>query len=142
VNTPLAVIREALLQPIPCPKCSSTKACRCLVGRAARIDAQAEMVQVALAEHGLLVDQGQPAAPTGTEMEEVAKFLAEQSRFARYAGEGWRMLLDSDVDVNVAFTKAKAATEGSEKAVTEALGRARDLLVAWIAARRAAKEQG
>jgi hypothetical protein len=112
------------------------------VGRAARIDAQAEMVQVALAEHGLLVDQDQPAGPTGTEMEEVAKFLAEQSRFARYAGEGWRMLLDSDVDVNVAFTKAKAATEGSEKAVTEALGRARDLLVAWIAARRAAKEQG
>lgn len=142
MNTPLAVIREALLQPVPCPNCSSVKACRCLVGRPERVDARSQMILDLLIARGVIVVQDQPSEPTVVEMEEVARFLAEQSRFARYAGEGWRMLLTSEADVSVAFAKAKAATEGSEKAVSDALGRSRDLLVAWIEARRAAEERG
>lgn len=142
MKTPLAAIREALLQPVPCPNCGSERTCRCLVDPAARIDAQSHIIWVALVENGSIVDQEQAAGPTEADMEQVAQYLAQQSRFARYAGEGWRMLLTSDVDVSVAFAKAKAATDGSEKAVTDALARSRDLLVAWIEKRRAAGGEG
>lgn len=109
---------------------------------AARLDAQAHLVWVALVEHGLIVDQEKPAAPTEAGMEEVAQYLAKASRFARWSGDGWRQLLTSDVDVDLAFTKAKAANEGAGRETTEALARARTLLVAWIEERRAAEGEG
>jgi hypothetical protein len=139
VTTPLSVIREALLKPVPCPKCQLTIACwHDTAG--SRVDAQADIVLDALDRAGMLAGEA-PAAPSGAAIEEVAQFLARESHFARYTyQDGWRMLLTSEADISVAFAKAKAACDGSDREVQESLGRARDLLVAHVE-RRAAGEQ-
>lgn len=141
MNTPITVIREALLRPVPCPHCASTKTCRCLVAREDRLDAQAALVWDALVSSGVLTAQQPATEPTQDEVEEVAKYLARESRFVRYSDDGWRMLLDSETDVRVAHAKASAATQGGSKEQSEALGRARDLLVDQIEQRRAAEGQ-
>lgn len=141
MKTPLAVIREALLQPSPCPTCGSERRCRCMPDLAARIDARANLVHVALVEHGLLATPEQAAGPTQEEIEEVAKFLARESRFIRYSDDDWQMLMTSAADVETAYAKAKKANEGGEKDVLEALGRGRRLLLGHIEARRAAEKE-
>lgn len=140
MKTPQAVIREALLKPVPCPNCSRETQCRCLVDRAYKLDEQAGIIAAALAEHGMLHDPQAPAADYETQVEEVAQFLARESRFVRYGEDGWRMLLDSDADVETAFAKARKATEGGDQETRDAIGRARTLLLGYIEERRAAKD--
>lgn len=141
MKTPQDVIREALLQPVPCPNCSHTKPCRCLVDRPARVEAQVDVVHTALVDAGLLTTPEQAAGPTLAEIEEVAKFLAGESRFIRYSDGDWLMLTISEPDVETAYAKAKKANEGGEKEVLDALGRARRLLLGHIEARRAAERE-
>lgn len=146
MKTPIDVIREALLQPIPCPNCSSMKTCRCMPQRAKRLEIRAGVIHGALVAAGLLATPQQ--APAEAEMEDVARFLARESRFVRYydpddpSDEGWRQLLASPADVDLAAAKAKARTEGGDKETTEALGRAVRLLLDHIESRRAAEGEG
>lgn len=141
---PEAVIREALLQPVPCPNCESTARCRCLVDRALRLDAQVRIIAAALTQAGLLPDQQQAGAATEADIEDVARFLARESRFVRYYDQddpdddGWRALLASPHDVETAYDKAKKANEGGAKEILEGLSRARSLLLDQIRQRRAA----
>jgi hypothetical protein len=145
VPNPETVIREALLQPVPCPNCEKTVACRCLVGRALRVEAQARVVADALVQAGMLPDPQQPDAPTDADLEQVARFLAQESRFVRYydqndpADDGWKALLTSEYDVETAYDKAKKANEGGAKEILEGLSRARSVLLDQIRQRRAAK---
>lgn len=145
MKTTVEVIREALLKPVPCPTCSSTKPCRCLVNRTVRIDVQAAMIAADLTNEGLLPAPA-PGGPTLADLEEVAQFLAMESRFVRYYDEddpndeGWRVLLTSPTDIDVAVAKAKARNEG-DKAVTEAIVRGRRLLLDHCAQRRAAQRE-
>lgn len=142
------VIREALLQPIPCPNCSGTKPCRCLVRDRAdqRLNARAANVEAALIEAGLLASPQPASEPTGAQMEEVARFLAKESRFVRYYDEndpddaGWKVLLTSSHDVETAYAKAKARNEGASKPVTDGLWQAQRVLLDWTEQRRAAED--
>jgi hypothetical protein len=139
LDTPITVIREALLRPVPCPQCASTKPCRCLVDADVRLEAKANIVWDALVSSGVLTAQQPATELTQAEIEEVAKYLAHESRFVRYSDDGWRMLLTSETDVRVAHAKAAAVTQGGSKEQSDALGRARDLLVGHIEQRRAAE---
>lgn len=144
MTSPKDVIREALLRPVPCPTCSSTKTCRCMPQRAARLETRVQFVHDALKDAGLLPDQHQAVVPTVAEMEEVARFLAKESRFVRYydpddlEDAGWRALMASEHDVETAYAKAKARNEGAARETTEALAQAQRLLLDHIESRRAA----
>lgn len=66
--------------------------------------------------------------------ETAARYLAEQADlagFPRYSGDGWRRLLQSRIDVNVAHKKAAVLTAGDEEAARD-LGYARRLLNTFI----------
>lgn len=124
------VILAALSTVLPCPKCGRTEKCRCLVKDARpQIDRRADLVVAALIEHGHLPS---PDAPVGErEVEDVAKWLAAESRHPRYTAveDGWRRLMTSDADVEVAAANAQryATTDGDMGSVKSAKG----VLLRW-----------
>jgi hypothetical protein len=144
VTSPKDVIREALLQPVPCPTCTDTKPCWCALNRAARLEWQVDAIANALMAADLLVSSQPASAPTESDMAEVARFLAQESRFVRYydaadpEDAGWKALLTSRADVELAYSKAKARNEGAARETTEALAQAQRLLLDHIESRRAA----
>lgn len=121
--TPTEVVTAALATRPPCPACGKTVPCRCYVPDPGRVEAQAALVVAALIEHGHLPDPTHPAETTLGEVEDVARWLANRSRFARYTTPGgWNRIMASEVDVNVAATKAhrEAPSDGERQAVLEA----------------------
>lgn len=88
----------------------------------------------ALAAAGLLVS-GEPDERTAVKL---AQWLAAKSNFARYRDEGWRLLLESDIDVALAYQKATTFGPGPDprEPVRAGLAEARDLLLRYVAARQ------
>lgn len=131
--SPREVIVAALAVALPCPSCGKAEVCRCIKPAGySHVEERAKLVEAALLERGLL------AGPTGEltrdDVEQMARWLADQSEHPRYWGEGWRRLLESEVDVDVAYTAA--STRASQSALEE-LGRVRGFLRGYLAPRRA-----
>lgn len=89
------------------------------------IEWRADLIVAALTEHGHLPDLSGP--PTYTEIQDTAHWLAEQSRHPRYGGgTGWAKVLESETDVEVAYTAAVRFATSRE---VEALAAARKVLL-------------
>ena len=72
---------------------------------AASPDDRAHLIVAALIEHGHLPRPEHTTTPE--DIEEFAQWLAEQSQFPRYTTpDGWRRIVASTADVNVATAKA------------------------------------
>lgn len=140
--TPTSVVKAALMQPVPCPECGGTKPCRCLTATGARLDWQADLIVQALAAAGLLTAT-QDTTPDDSDIEDTARWLAEQSRHPRYVAvtDGWRQLLDSEANIGHAYRAAMQTHPGSSD-VEKALARARDDLLHHTTLRRAAGTEG
>lgn len=145
---PVDVVRQALLEPVPCPSCGSDKPCRCYVepGTApSRTDVMAERILQRLTTAGLLHISPPPREATQEDYEATARWLAAQSRHPRYTHdpEGWRMLLTGEHNVDHAHAAAVRAAEPAPQTVLGDLDAARRLLIAYHdAARRATQSEG
>ena len=127
--SPRAVIAAALARPIPCTECGSINPCRCLQSRP-KTEAYAELVEAALVAYGYLPE------PDASEFdpEAGARWLADHSGFPRYSAEGgWCRLLESEIDVEVAATKALARLGGEDVATARTIKAA---LLSWHSARQ------
>lgn len=92
------------------------------------IEDRADLIVAALREHGHLPTEQHVASLA--DVEDVARWLAAESRFARYiTADGWRRIMQSDADVNVAATYANthAFTDDERQAV----GEAKSVLLRW-----------
>jgi hypothetical protein len=137
-----SVILAALMQPVPCPRCASTVPCRCIVEPGERLEWQAALIEQALASQDLLIEDPADSEP---DIEAIAKWLAEQSRHARYGGpDGYLRLLDPDSENNVHHAHAQAlrAAPRIDRDSEAALSRAREALLHELAVRRAARVGG
>lgn len=99
-----------------------------------RVAERAALIEAALIEHGHLPKPY--TAPTDEEVEDTARWLATESQFPRYTVEagpdtppGWRRLMASTTDVNVAA--AKALTLAVTDAYRDDVIRAKHTLLAW-----------
>lgn len=121
------VIVAALAQRPPCPVCAAVTTCRCATPEGySRTDAQAELIERALITYGHLPE---PHVEDPFDPEEVAHWLAERSGFARYIVEdGWKRLMESDRDVELAAFKAQQRVPSGEVDMVKA-GKA--ALLAW-----------
>lgn len=110
-HPPEAVVKAALMHPVPCATCGSGFACDCTVSGSAeyRLNWQADLIVQALHQEGHLTT-GQPDEPQS--IEDLARWLAEESMHARYFDQTgadpdrWRVLLESVGDVTVAHAAA------------------------------------
>lgn len=143
-HPPQAVIKAALMHPVPCPNCGAILGvCGCDVPDSAgyRLDWQAQLITEALADHGHLSTAEQVEPET---VEDVAKWLAAESLHPRYYDatgadtERWRKLLESDSDVHVAHTAALKAHPQPDREYSQRLSEARHELLRYAtgAARR------
>lgn len=120
------VLVACLAQVLPCPACGKTEPCRCL--RPADYSATVEralLIESALVHYGFLPN------PEEAEFnaEEVAQWLAERSGFPRYTmQDGWRKLLESEPDVEVATINAIRRVPTSE---VEQVRAAKAALLSW-----------
>lgn len=57
-------------------------------------------------------DLPQPPELDATTAENYARFLGERSGHNRFTGEGWRTLLRSTVDIDLAYKSAKGGCDG------------------------------
>lgn len=108
------VILVALLTPLPTDSTDP--------GDRNAAESRAALIEAALIQHGHLTAPG-GGGPTLAEVEDVARWLADQSMFARYTMDGgWKRLLASNADVNVAAAKAlvHAATDDDKAAIVHA----------------------
>lgn len=84
-----------------------------------------DRLRSALAAHrAALTAAGMLRAPveiTVEAAETAARFLAEESRFPRYEGDGWRLILRSEVDADLAYGKAAGRTPRGDDAHTRDL---------------------
>ncbi len=129
---PFHVVREALLEPVPCPTCGRTRPCRCLPRQDVKVDTMATRIVEHLTGAGLLHEHApRPTEITEADAEQTARWLAEQSRHPRYGGEGWRMLLISDADVHVAHGAAIRANQPAVGGVVADLHAAKTVLLSW-----------
>jgi hypothetical protein len=130
--SPYDVIHAALLQPAPPGSTPAEQAAF-----------HARLAEAALAEHDLLA---RPPSHTDTgDVERAARFLAQESDSPRYDGlDVWQMLLDPDMPNNVHHAHATAvrAHPGGGRDYERDLAQARDLIVRYLAARRAAGTEG
>lgn len=135
MSAPRDVIVAALAVALPCPVCGREATCRCIkpAGYSAT-EERATLIEAALIEHGHLAPPERPA--TEQDIDDAARWLADKSRHPRYVDveEGWRKLLESSADVELAC--ACAARSASQSDV-ETIARVRGLLLAALAARRA-----
>lgn len=140
MSSPEDVVRSALMQPIPCPTCERVVRCRCMPDRVAKLNWRVTLIVEALRAQGMLPPETPVEQPS---IEDVARWLADQSRHPRYVGipDGWRKLLESDADVMVAH-RAAVDTHRGDTELERAFSRARDDLLREVAARRAAGHGG
>lgn len=147
-HPPAAVIKAALMVPIPCATCGSGFACDCVVSGSAeyRLNWQAELIAHSLAENGCLAA---PAPPEGETIEDNARWLAEESGHPRYFDRTgndpgrWRKVLESEADVTVAYTAALNAHPRPDRDYETRLSGVRhDLLRYATGAARRANEGG
>lgn len=128
------VVREALLQPIPCPNCQRTEPCRCYIegGAQQRHEARADLIVAALTEFGFLTKAS--ALPSEDDLREAAQYLAARSRNARYTqvADGWQRLLEAAADVNIAYHQASKHVGSAEQ---EPLAKAKTMLLDALARR-------
>lgn len=84
---------------------------------------RALLIEAALVEHGHLPEPHREA--TLADVEEVCRWLADQSRHPRYVlvHEGWRKILASDADLTLAGMRAlgNAANEADRDSVHHAV---------------------
>jgi hypothetical protein len=107
-----------------------------------RLEWQANLIGEALSSQGLLVEDQADAEP---DIEAIAKWLAEQTRHARYEGpNGYLRLLDPDSENNVHHAHAQAlkAHPRLDRETEAALSRAHQALLHELTVRRAAKVGG
>jgi hypothetical protein len=139
-DAPFDVVREALLEPVPCPSCGSTNPCRCIPDHAASTDVMARRILERLTDVGALhVETGPPPAPTEADIEQAAQWLAGKSRHPRYTqvADGWRQLMDSEHNVEHAHaTAVRAASPASQQQLAD-LAAVKALLIGWHETRRA-----
>lgn len=125
----LEAIVRGLSEVPPCPVCGRTVPCRCLPPQGySRVEAQGRLVEAALLAVGLLVEER--IEPRPFDPEEVAEFLADRSGFARYTQveEGWRRLMESEQDVEVAASYAMRRVSSGEVDMVKA---AKAALLEW-----------
>jgi hypothetical protein len=93
---------------------------------------RAELVEDALIAYGYLPE---PVEVSKFNAEETARWLAERTGFPRYAlvADGWRRLLESEADVELAAAKAIGRVSGGEVEVVKG---AKSALLAWHAANK------
>lgn len=135
--TPRDVIEAALAVNLPCPLCGATTPCRCLRPEGySPLNARAALIEAALTQQGMLADG--KAEPTQADIDEAAMMLAAKSRHPRYISstDGWRKILQSVSDVEVAYRQAAANVPATQQ---QPLNDLRTLLVAWHN-RRAAQD--
>jgi len=148
-HPPQAVIKAALMHPVPCKTCGNVMHNPADMDTPHdqgdvdyRLDWTAQLIVDALTEHGHLASStDQEPAP----IEDVAKWLAEQSGHARYLyGDTWKTLLDPATENNVHHAHAAALEVHKHpgRGYEADLAAARDALLAHIAARRAAGNRG
>lgn len=124
----LDIIRASLATPLPCPVCGRTDSCRCIRPEGHSIvDQQAALIEQALIQYRHLPD---PEDAGEFDPEEVAQWLAERSGFVRYTQveNGWKRLLEAEVDVELATLKALQRVPSSEVEMVKA---AKAGLLAW-----------
>lgn len=131
IPTPRAVIAACLAQAIPCTACGASQACDC-PERRPETEVRAELVEDALITYGYLPE---PVEVSKFNAEETARWLAERTGFPRYAlvADGWRRLLESEADVELAAAKAIGRVSGGEVEVVKG---AKSALLAWHAANK------
>ena len=123
------VILAALAQALPCPVCGRTDPCRCL--RPADYSPTAE--RATLIEQALIL-YGHLPQPEGEAVAfdaiETAQWLADRSGFPRYTQvhEGWRRIIESEADVELATIKALQRVPTDEVEMVKA---AKAALLAW-----------
>jgi hypothetical protein len=122
------VLVACLAQTLPCPVCGRTEACRC--ARPPEYSATSEratLIEQALIHYGYLPDP--KPLPVFDEVE-TAQWLAERSGFARYTQvkDGWRRLIESEIDVEIATTNALRRVPTDEVEIVKA---AKAALLAW-----------
>ena len=97
------VVRAVLATRLPHPSASP--------------DDRATLIVAALIEHGHLPRPDHTHTPTADDVEEFAQWLAERSQFPRYTTpDGWRRIIASPTDVNVATAKALVLAADDEEA--------------------------
>lgn len=130
-HSPREVVVAALAVPLPCPACGRAEACRCIRPEGwSATEARADLVVAALIEHGHLPDPD-PRAVTPEDLERAAQWLAKASRHPRYEETGWRKILQSEADVEMASAQAER-WGASDKAT---LAEVRALLLAHVGPR-------
>lgn len=141
-HSPRGVVLACLMQPVPCPRCQSTRPCRCMVDPGERLEWQAGLIVAALEENGHLDPTEEPELT----IEQVAVWLAAQSSHPRYVAveDGWKSLLDPATERNIHHAHAAALQTHPRptREYEQALADARDRLLAHVADRRAAGEEG
>ena len=91
------------------------------------VEQRADLIVAALIQHGFL--HVSSTEPTRDEVHDVARWLADASRHPRYvAVDGWRKLLESDADVEVA---AHAALRNASQREAEDIGHAKRTLLTY-----------
>lgn len=128
------VIVAALATALPCPSCGSQRPCRCLRPDGySETTERAKLVEAALVQHGHIhVEEPEP------DDEQLARWLAARSRFPRYAvDDGWRKVLQSEADVEVA---AAYAAKNASQSGLEDVARVKARLLSAVAERRAAED--
>lgn len=144
-DTPVDIVRAALLEPVPCPTCGRTEPCRCLPQRDVETDTMARRIVERLTGAGVLhLDTGPPREATQDDIEQAAAWLAAQSRHPRYVDvdEGWKQLLASDGNVTHAHAAAVKAAQPATQQQLADLAAAKSLLIAWHRQRRATGTEG
>jgi hypothetical protein len=155
-HPPEAVIKAALMHPVPCKTCGAVfhtpldteldAPGHDTGDRDYELDFTSRLIVQALIEHGHLPDPDAQPEAEAEAMEQTAVWLAAQTRHPRYAGtvDGWKALLDPASENNIHHAHAaalKAHPQPSREYETN-LAAARDALLAYVAARRAAGDRG
>lgn len=120
MSTAYDVVLAALAQPLPPVEPERPQT-----------EARARLVVAALIAHGHLPDPNTDTEPSLADVEAQARWLAAASRHPRYLVEdGWRKVMASDADVNVAAAAAaKYALHLRDR--QEAIDRAVAILTHW-----------
>lgn len=95
-------------------------------GEAGRVADALNAYRATLAAAGLLRDEP-PNSPHAVVL--AAELLARESRFPRYDGDGWKRLLESTTDVEVAHRKALEGLAPGEDDLRRDIAHARRILL-------------
>ena len=127
------IVVGCLAQALPCPVCGRTDPCRCVRPvDYSPTEARATLIEKALIHFGHLPDPG--VGEAAFDPEETARWLADRSGHPRYVQveDGWRRLIESENDVELASIHATRRVSGSE---VETVKAAKSALLGWHQAR-------